>query len=136
MSVTNPSELEPARFAWMPLRYLQRPISLGNTLLRRVRTRLHRIRRARKNHQRQEAIESTTRAIAHYNAREYEQAEAQFRAAIARDPHYARAYYGLGNTLSKRSKTTEARMAWMRAAEVEPGSDCAAKAQEKLQRRG
>lgn len=136
MSVTSQSELESGRFSWIHAPLFKRPVLWGSALIQRARVRLHRIRRARKNHQRQEAIESASRAIALYNAREYEQAEAQFRAAIARDPHYARAHYGLGNTLSKRNKSTEARMAWMRAAEVEPGSDCAAKAQEKLQRRG
>ncbi|NJL73525.1 MAG: tetratricopeptide repeat protein [Candidatus Competibacteraceae bacterium] len=104
-------------------------------MLKRVRVRMHRLRRARKNHARQESIESATRAIAHYNAREYDKAEAHFRAAVSKDGTYGRAFYGLGNTLSKRGKHTEARMAWMKAAEVDPGSECAAKAQEKLQRR-
>jgi tetratricopeptide (TPR) repeat protein len=134
MSATSHSRTGRTLFAW-PSLPRPRAGSWADVLLKRVRGRVHRLRRARKNHARQEAIEAATRAIAYYNAREYDRAEVQFRAATSKDGTYARAFYGLGNTLAKLGKNTEARMAWMKAAEVDPESECAAKAQEKLKRR-
>lgn len=119
---------------WTSLRARLRTGSWGEHLLQRVQGRLQRVNHARMRHARQAAIEAATRAIALYNTHAYAQAEPHFRAAIQKDATYARAHYGLGNTLAKLGRRAEARLAWKKAAEVEPGSDCAAKAQEKLNR--
>ena len=57
-----------------------------------------------------------------YNAKEYLEAERQFRAAAAKDPTYALAHMYLGHALYQRGKFREARAAWQRAYTVDPAS--------------
>ena len=57
-----------------------------------------------------------------YNAKEYLEAEKQFRAAAAKDHTYARAHMYVGHALYQQGKFREARAAWQRAYTVDPAS--------------
>jgi len=83
---------------------------------------------------RKRAIQTVKRGMKAFNAKQYADAEELFRRAISRDPTYARAHAYLGNTLYKGKRQMEAMCAWQKAIEVEPGSDAADMAQEKIQR--
>ena len=81
---------------------------------------------------RQEAVNFAKRGTQAYNRREYAQAEALFRKAIEDDPHYARAHTYLGNALYKQTRVLEAVQQWQIAIRVEPDSEAAQEAQEKI----
>lgn len=83
---------------------------------------------------RRRALEHADAAIALYNEKRYSEAEQQFRDAVGADDAYARAHYGLGNSLAKQGKQAAARHAWMRAAETDPNGDIGEKARRKLRR--
>lgn len=85
------------------------------------------------SHERKKAIETVKKGISAYNAKNYPEAERLFRRAIERDSHYARAYAYLGNTLYKQKRFADAMSSWQKAIHVEPGSDAAEMAQEKIQ---
>ena len=57
-----------------------------------------------------------------YNAKEYLEAEKQFRAAAAKDHTYALAHMYVGHALYQQGKFREARAAWQRAYAVDPAS--------------
>jgi len=57
-----------------------------------------------------------------YNAKEYHEAEKQFRAAAGMDLAYARAYMYLGHALYQQGKSEHAQAAWQRAYSAEPTS--------------
>ena len=82
--------------------------------------------------QRKSAIRRVEKGIERYNTRRYVEAEELFRQAIALDPGYARAHCYLGNTLHKLGSPEEAVFEWKKAVIVDPESDAAAKAKDKL----
>ncbi len=69
-----------------------------------------------------------------YLAKDYQTAEKCFRCAILEDPNYTLAVCFLGHALYKLGLRKEAVAAWSRACEMDPDSDAAAKAREKLSR--
>ncbi len=69
-----------------------------------------------------------------YNEHRYDEAERQFRRAIHADTTYGLAHTYLGHTLYKLGRLNEALTAWGQAIEVEPGSQAAAEAQQKIAR--
>lgn len=69
-----------------------------------------------------------------YNERRFESAENFFRQAIIEDPVYGLAYTYLGSTLYKQQRIGEATTMWMRAIQIDPASEAAAKAQQRLSR--
>jgi tetratricopeptide (TPR) repeat protein len=82
--------------------------------------------------QRKAATQLVKKGIDFYNTHRYIEACDFFREAIAQDPGYARAHCYLGNTLHKLGYPEEALFEWKKAVIVEPDSDAALKAQEKL----
>ena len=82
--------------------------------------------------QRKASIREVKMGTACYNARDYVGAEKCFRRALEQDPGYARAHYYLANTLHKLGLPEEAYEEWGKAVIVEPDSDTAEKAREKL----
>lgn len=82
--------------------------------------------------QRKAAIKETMHGIERYNRHEYLKAEDSFTRAIGEDPGYARAHLYLGNTLHKLGRQDEAAAQWKKAVIVEPDSDSAQKARQKL----
>lgn len=84
------------------------------------------------SHGRKQAIELVKRGMGEYNAKRYPDAEELFRRAVGKDAGYARAHAYLGNTLYKQKRLTDAVSAWNKAIEVEPSSDAADMAKEKL----
>ncbi|NLV41548.1 MAG: tetratricopeptide repeat protein [Candidatus Hydrogenedentes bacterium] len=82
--------------------------------------------------QRKASIREVKMGTACYNARDYVGAEKYFRRALEQDPGYARAHYSLANTLHKLGAPEEAYEEWSKAVIVEPDSDTAEKAREKL----
>jgi len=81
---------------------------------------------------RKHAIHSLKKGMNAFNSGDLETAEHYFRRSLSYDEHYARAYAYLGLTLYKRGRLTEAVTMWNKAIEVEPGSDAAKMAHEKL----
>ncbi len=74
------------------------------------------------------------RGVQAFNARQYSKAEHLFSQGVECDPHYGRAHLYLGNTYYKSNRVIDAIGAWERAISVEPGSEAAAAAEEKLLR--
>jgi len=69
-----------------------------------------------------------------YNEKRYPEAEDCFRRAIIEDPAYALAYTYLGSALYQQQRMRDATMMWTKAIELDPGSDAAAKAEQRLKR--
>ncbi len=83
-------------------------------------------------HGRKHAIDLVKRGMKEYNAKRYPEAEELFRRATGKDSGYGRAHAYLGNALYKQKRLTDAVTAWNKAVEVEPNSDAADMAKEKL----
>ena len=69
-----------------------------------------------------------------YNEKQYERAEKCFNRAIVHDPQYGLAYTYLGSTYYQMQRIREADMMWAKAIEVNPHSDAAYKAEQRLRR--
>ena len=69
-----------------------------------------------------------------YNEKDFNRAEEYFHKAIIEDPYYALAYTYLGSTYYQLQRLSEATGMWMKAIEIDPASDAAAKAQQRLRR--
>ena len=69
-----------------------------------------------------------------YNAKDFAGAEEYFQEALTEDPRYALAYTYLGSTYYQQHRLSEATMMWSKAIEVDPDSDAAAKAEQRLGR--
>ncbi|MBW7866524.1 MAG: tetratricopeptide repeat protein [Candidatus Hydrogenedentes bacterium] len=82
--------------------------------------------------QRKAAIKATMHGTERYNRHEYLKAEEAFMKALEEDPGYARAHLYLGNTLHKLGRQEEAAAQWKKAVIVEPDSESAEKARQKL----
>ena len=68
----------------------------------------------------------------YYNKKRYKKALKYFQKAAAIDGRYGLAYYYLGLAMYKTDRPKGARAAWQRAIDVDPESDAADKAREKL----
>lgn len=90
--------------------------------------------RASKEHKR--AVHEVKLGVAAYNETRYEAAEKHFRKALTYDGDYARALLYLGNTLYKRGRLTDALTHWHKADEVDPRSEAAELARQRLARMG
>jgi tetratricopeptide (TPR) repeat protein len=104
--------------------------------LKQLRSEWRRLRRSslrsRSPKGRRDAVALAKKGTQAYNQRDYLQAEMWFRKSLEDDPGYARAHTYLGNTLYKQDRPLEAAQAWQLAIRVEPDSDAAQEAQEKL----
>ncbi|NUM52310.1 MAG: tetratricopeptide repeat protein [Candidatus Hydrogenedentes bacterium] len=69
-----------------------------------------------------------------YNEKDFARAEEYFHQAIVEDPNYALAYTYLGSTYYQMQRLTDAQGMWAKAIAIDPGSDAAAKAQQRLRR--
>ncbi|HRI89621.1 MAG TPA: hypothetical protein PLJ47_12210 [Candidatus Hydrogenedentes bacterium] len=83
------------------------------------------------HHKASQYVEKGRRA---YNDKNYEMAEDFFRRAIIEDPQYALAFTYLGSTLYNLQRISDATHMWMKAIELEPGSDAARKAEQRLRK--
>ena len=83
------------------------------------------------HHHASQLVEKGRRA---YNEKDFERAEKYFREAIVEDPRYALAQTYLGSTYYQLNRIREATIAWTKAIEIDPSSDAAAKAQQRLRR--
>lgn len=92
----------------------------------------YRLNKGETSHNRKQAIELVKRGMTKYNTKNYAEAEELFRRAIGKDAGYGRAHAYLGNTLYKLRRLTDAISCWNKAIEVEPNSDAADLAKEKL----
>jgi len=72
----------------------------------------------------------------HYNKKDYSRAAEYFQSAIRYDPHCTWAQTYLGHTLYKQGQKDEAVKQWRKAAQADPDSDAAKKAQAKLDKVG
>lgn len=106
---------EALRAAWLDTRKLAYRVSKGET-----------------TNNRKHAIDLVKRGMAKYNEKHYAEAEELFRRAAAADGGYARAHAYLGNAIYKQRRLTDAITCWNKAVEVEPNSDAADLAREKL----
>lgn len=95
---------------------------------------VYRVSKGDTSHERKQAIDLVKRGMVEYNEKRYKDAEALFRRAAAKDPNYGRAHAYLGNALYRQKHLTDAITAWNKAVEVEPNSDAADLAREKLQK--
>ncbi|MBM3290341.1 MAG: hypothetical protein FJY92_09335, partial [Candidatus Hydrogenedentes bacterium] len=78
-----------------------------------------------------EYVEKGRRA---YNEKDFAKAEDYFHRAIIEDPRYALAYTYLGSAYYQMQRISEATGMWMKAIEIDPGSDAATRAQQRLRR--
>jgi len=69
-----------------------------------------------------------------YNDKNFKMAEDLFRHAIIENPRYALAFTYLGSTLYNLQRINDATSMWMKAIEVDPDSEAAAKAMRHLRR--
>ncbi len=69
-----------------------------------------------------------------YNEKDFTSAEKHFQDALTEDPRYALAYTYLGSTYYQQHRLSEATLMWSKAIEVDPHSDAAAKAEQRLGR--
>lgn len=92
----------------------------------------YRLNKGETSHNRKQAIELVKRGMTKYNEKNYTEAEELFRRAVGKDAGYGRAHAYLGNTLYKLKRLTDAISCWNKAIEVEPNSDAADLAKEKL----
>lgn len=69
-----------------------------------------------------------------YNEKDWARAEDCFHQAIIEDPNYALAYTYLGSTYYQQQRISQATSMWTKAIAIDPGSDAAAKAQQRLRR--
>lgn len=69
-----------------------------------------------------------------YNEKDYERAERYFHEALVEDPRYGLAYTYLGSTFYQLQRIREATMMWTKAIEIDPSSDAAYKAEQRLRR--
>ncbi len=69
-----------------------------------------------------------------YNQKRYAAAEDLFRKALLEDPKYALALCHMGSAMYKQEKLREAIQYWSKAAELEPGSEAAKRAEKSLSR--
>lgn len=83
------------------------------------------------HHRAAQLVEKGRRA---YNEKEFGRAEKYFQQALEEDPRYALAYTYLGSTYYQLQRYNEATTAWTKAIEIDPASDAAAKAQQRLRR--
>lgn len=97
----------------------------------------NRIREAAKT----EAIENHKKASRllehgrkHYNKRRYKKAQRYFAGAVSYDPEYALAYYFQGLVRYQLNFSDAASASWKQAIKVDPGSEAALKAKEKIER--
>ena len=79
-----------------------------------------------------EATRLTEKGRRAYNDKDFTKAEDYFRRAIVADATYALAYTYLGTTLYRQERLRDATQYWLKAVEVAPGSDAAAKAERYL----
>lgn len=68
----------------------------------------------------------------YYNKKRYKKARKYFEKAAATDGRYGLAYYYLGLAMYKTDRPKGAKSAWQRAIDVDPESEAADKAREKL----
>jgi tetratricopeptide (TPR) repeat protein len=69
-----------------------------------------------------------------FNEKDYERAERHFLDALVEDPRYALAYTYLGSTYYHLQRIREAALMWTKAIEIDPHSDAASKAEQRLRR--
>ena len=93
---------------------------------------VYRVSKGETTHERKYAIDLVKRGMLDYNAKRYKDAEDLFRRAVGKDANYGRAHAYLGNALYKQKRITDAITAWNKAIEVEPNSDAADLAKEKI----
>lgn len=79
------------------------------------------------------AIHHLNRGLQYYNSKNYADAARMFEEAIAADPSYGRARLYYGNAQYKLHNVGEAMNAWEAAIRVDPHSEAADKAREKLE---
>jgi len=79
-----------------------------------------------------EATRLTEKGRRAYNDKNFTKAEEYFRQAIVADPTYPLPYTYLGSTLYKQERFRDATQFWLKAIEVAPGSDAAARAEKHL----
>lgn len=103
---------------------------------RDARKQFYRMKKGGTSPARKHAIDLVKRGMNAYNAKDYTEAEALFRKAAEKDPGYGRAHAYLGNALYRQKRLTDAVTCWHKAIEVEPDSDAADMAREKLQAAG
>jgi len=82
---------------------------------------------------RKAGIRYMRRGRSYYNKKIYARAHRNFRKAVRADESYGLAHYYLGLACYKMDLPDAARKNWLRATEVEPGSEAAEKAQAKLE---
>lgn len=92
----------------------------------------YRLRSGGTSNERKRAIDLVKSGMKAFNNKSYHEAEELFRRAAGKDPGYGRAHAYLGNALYKQKRLTDAVTAWNKAIEVEPSSDAADLAREKL----
>lgn len=109
-----------------------------NSVTEWIKARLRR-RRVRKSMPDQVSEEEHKQAARHletgreyYNKKRYKKALKYFQKAAALDGRYGLAYYYLGLAMYKTDRPKGARSAWQRAIDVDPDSEGAEKAREKL----
>lgn len=79
-----------------------------------------------------EATRLTEKGRRAYNDKNFVKAEDYFRQAIVADASYPLAYTYLGSALYKQEKIRDATQYWLKAIEMAPGSDAAARAEKHL----
>jgi len=117
-------------------RVLTRKESAGKALRgvsRDVRKLRHTLKRPSGSEDRQAAKRLVRRGRSAYNAANYDAAENLFRRAILEDQRYARSYTYLGHTLYQMGRFKEAAKYWEQAIQVDPHSEAAGNALQKLQ---
>ena len=92
----------------------------------------YRLKAGGTSNDRKRAIDLVKRGMKAYNEKDYDAAESLFRRATHKDPGYGRGYAYLGNALYKQKRNIDAVTAWNKAIDVEPNSDAAEMAKEKL----
>lgn len=109
-----------------------------STMLGWVRSGLRR-RRVRKTlpdpvseQEHKQAARSLESGREYYNKKKYKKALKHFQKAAAIDGRYGLAYYYLGLAMYKTDRLRGARAAWQRAIDVDPESEAADRAREKL----
>ena len=81
---------------------------------------------------RKKAIHYVKQGMKEFNQRDHREAIHYFEKSVKADPNYARAYAYLGDAHHKLRHTTKAVSAWQMAIEVDPKSDAAQHAKDRL----
>ncbi|HPO14411.1 MAG TPA: tetratricopeptide repeat protein [Candidatus Hydrogenedentes bacterium] len=114
----------------------ERPLEAVSGWIQETRKFTSRLVKGEMADQRKKAHHSVKTGVEAYNRGDYDLAERLFRKAVDADPGYARGYAYLGNALYIKGRFTEAVTMWNRATEVEPDSEAASMAKDKLLRLG